>query len=261
MSVWRCRRAKRASVAARRSRPRARAMQIAAATGVTAPARDHASRCIRPSKRSRARRGSRGGCQARLRARAIDLLPLTILRQRGQIERTIRHEVAHVLIDPALSGRPLWVREGAAFYFADPTRRRGDIARASAVRRTTSSCGRSRPARIAPPTRAPKRVSGPSPRRGRAMQARSLAQRSGRAGHGIASALRVARTLLPTGPQNALELVRMPGAGLRVGARDLSAFTSRPSESSSVSDPCLRVIDISWCRCCSAFLRMCWRAP
>jgi SpoIID/LytB domain protein len=50
----------------------------------------------------------------------IDLLPLTILRQRGQVERTIRHEVAHVLIDGALKGRPLWVREGAAFYFADP---------------------------------------------------------------------------------------------------------------------------------------------
>jgi hypothetical protein len=50
----------------------------------------------------------------------IDLLPLTILRQQGQLERTIRHEVAHALIDPSLAGRPLWVREGAAFYFADP---------------------------------------------------------------------------------------------------------------------------------------------
>jgi SpoIID/LytB domain protein len=50
----------------------------------------------------------------------IDLLPLSILRQRGQIERTIRHEVAHVLIDPTLKSRPLWVREGGAFYFADP---------------------------------------------------------------------------------------------------------------------------------------------
>jgi SpoIID/LytB domain protein len=52
---------------------------------------------------------------------AIDLLPLTILRQRGQVERTIRHEVAHVLIDGTLKGRPLWVREGGAFYFADPS--------------------------------------------------------------------------------------------------------------------------------------------
>jgi len=28
--------------------------------------------------------------------------------------------VAHVLLDAALVRRPLWVREGAAFYFADP---------------------------------------------------------------------------------------------------------------------------------------------
>ena len=51
---------------------------------------------------------------------AIELLPLTILRQRGQIERTIRHEVAHVLIDPVLKSRPIWVREGVAAYFVEP---------------------------------------------------------------------------------------------------------------------------------------------
>jgi hypothetical protein len=48
----------------------------------------------------------------------IELLPLSILRQRGQVERTIRHEVAHVLIDRPLADKPLWVREGAATYFA-----------------------------------------------------------------------------------------------------------------------------------------------
>jgi hypothetical protein len=47
----------------------------------------------------------------------IELLPLSILRQRGQLERTIRHEMAHALIDTALAGKPLWVREGAASYF------------------------------------------------------------------------------------------------------------------------------------------------
>jgi hypothetical protein len=50
----------------------------------------------------------------------IDLAPLAILRQRGQVERTIRHEIAHVFVDDVLSGRPLWVREGAASYFAEP---------------------------------------------------------------------------------------------------------------------------------------------
>ncbi|MGE0462769.1 MAG: SpoIID/LytB domain-containing protein [Vicinamibacterales bacterium] len=48
----------------------------------------------------------------------IDLLPLTILKQRGQLERTVRHEVAHALLDGALSSRPMWVREGAAIYYS-----------------------------------------------------------------------------------------------------------------------------------------------
>ncbi len=48
----------------------------------------------------------------------IDVLPLTVLKQQGQLERTLRHEVAHALLDGALSKRPMWVREGAASYFA-----------------------------------------------------------------------------------------------------------------------------------------------
>lgn len=51
---------------------------------------------------------------------AIDLLPLGILRQHGQLERTIRHEIAHVVVDSTLASRPMWVREGAALYFAAP---------------------------------------------------------------------------------------------------------------------------------------------
>ena len=49
---------------------------------------------------------------------SIDLLPITVLKQQGQLERTLRHEVAHALLDGALSKRPMWVREGAAAYFA-----------------------------------------------------------------------------------------------------------------------------------------------
>lgn len=52
---------------------------------------------------------------------SIDVLPLNVLIQQGQLDRTLTHEVAHVLLDEALRDRPLWVREGAAFYFADPT--------------------------------------------------------------------------------------------------------------------------------------------
>jgi stage II sporulation protein D len=50
----------------------------------------------------------------------IDLLPLTALRRDGQLERVVRHEVAHAVVDQLLQKRPLWVREGAAAYFAAP---------------------------------------------------------------------------------------------------------------------------------------------
>ena len=51
----------------------------------------------------------------------LHLLPLASLRERGVLERTIRHELVHLMTDAVLSRRPLWVREGAAVYFADPT--------------------------------------------------------------------------------------------------------------------------------------------
>ena len=49
----------------------------------------------------------------------LHLLPLTTLRDRGVLERTIRRELVRVMTVTALAGRPLWVREGAAIYFAD----------------------------------------------------------------------------------------------------------------------------------------------
>jgi SpoIID/LytB domain protein len=60
---------------------------------------------------------------------AIDLLPLAVLRRQGQLEGTIRHEMAHAIVDPLLASRPLWVREGAAFYFAAPHLRPPDTGR------------------------------------------------------------------------------------------------------------------------------------
>jgi len=47
----------------------------------------------------------------------VHLLPLATLRERGVLERTIRHELVHVMADGALAGRPAWVKEGAALYF------------------------------------------------------------------------------------------------------------------------------------------------
>jgi hypothetical protein len=48
----------------------------------------------------------------------MHLLPLTTLRDRGIVERTLRHELVHILTDAALAARPAWVREGAAIVFA-----------------------------------------------------------------------------------------------------------------------------------------------
>jgi len=48
----------------------------------------------------------------------LHLLPLAVLRDRGVLERTIRHELVHIMTDAALATRPQWVREGAAIYFA-----------------------------------------------------------------------------------------------------------------------------------------------
>jgi len=47
----------------------------------------------------------------------VQFVPLTVLHQRGVLERTVRHELVHVLTEPTLVGRPLWIREGAATYF------------------------------------------------------------------------------------------------------------------------------------------------
>jgi hypothetical protein len=48
----------------------------------------------------------------------LHLLPLAVLRDRGVLDRTIRHELVHLMTDEVLAKRPLWVREGAAIYFA-----------------------------------------------------------------------------------------------------------------------------------------------
>ena len=66
----------------------------------------------------------------------IDLLPLTLLQQRGQLERTVRHEVVHALLDRALASRPMWVREGAAIYFSRDAAQAHD----ATASRARSSC-------------------------------------------------------------------------------------------------------------------------
>jgi len=50
----------------------------------------------------------------------LHLPPPEVLRARGVLDRAIRQDLVRLLTGRALAGRPLWVREGAAVYFADP---------------------------------------------------------------------------------------------------------------------------------------------
>jgi stage II sporulation protein D len=93
--------------------------EIAKSTGAPAPARLRVT--VHPSVDSFGRAtGQPWWVSGATDGAAIDLLPITILRQQGQLDRTVRHEVTHALLDGALAKRPMWVREGAAAYFARP---------------------------------------------------------------------------------------------------------------------------------------------
>jgi hypothetical protein len=91
--------------------------ETAAATGQKAPAALRVT--VHPTVESFGRAtGQPWWVSGATSGTAIDLLPVSLLQRQGQLERTVRHEVAHALLDPALSSRPLWVREGAAIYFS-----------------------------------------------------------------------------------------------------------------------------------------------
>jgi len=93
--------------------------EIAKSTGATSPPRLRVT--VHPSVESFGRTtGQPWWVSGATDGAAIDLLPVTILRRQGQLDRTIRHEVTHALLDAALAKRPMWVREGAAAYFATP---------------------------------------------------------------------------------------------------------------------------------------------
>ena len=93
--------------------------EIAKTTGITAPARVRVT--VHPTVESFGRAtGQPWWVSGATDGAAIDLLPITVLRQQGQLERTIRHEITHVLLDATLAKRSMWVREGAAAYYARP---------------------------------------------------------------------------------------------------------------------------------------------
>jgi SpoIID/LytB domain protein len=49
----------------------------------------------------------------------LHFVPLAVLREGGILERTIRHQLVHALADAAFTGRPVWVREGAALHYSE----------------------------------------------------------------------------------------------------------------------------------------------
>jgi SpoIID/LytB domain protein len=51
---------------------------------------------------------------------AMHFLPVGVLRDRGVLDRTLRRALVTLLVGGSLDGRPAWVREGVAGYFADP---------------------------------------------------------------------------------------------------------------------------------------------
>ena len=90
---------------------------IAKELGVTAPSRVTVR--FHPTTQSYERAtGQSWFTSGALVGAEIHLLPLAVLRDRGVLDRTIRHELVHVMLDAQLKSRPAWVREGAAIYFS-----------------------------------------------------------------------------------------------------------------------------------------------
>jgi SpoIID/LytB domain protein len=94
--------------------------EVAALTGVTPPSRLRVT--VHPSVDSFGRAtGQPWWVSGATDGTSIETLPIAVLRRQGQLDRTIRHEVAHALLDSRLSDRPMWVREGAALYYSNAT--------------------------------------------------------------------------------------------------------------------------------------------
>jgi len=70
---------------------------------------------------------------ARTSGSRIDLLPPGVLDDRRILEPTLRHEFVHLLSEPLLPGRALWVREGLAVVMAGEWRDAAGDARGSAT--------------------------------------------------------------------------------------------------------------------------------
>ena len=65
--------------------------------------------------------GEPGWVAASTRGRTIQMQPADLLRTKGMLESTLRHELLHMLVESyARSGTPLWFREGLVLYLTQP---------------------------------------------------------------------------------------------------------------------------------------------
>ena len=114
--------------------------ELARALGVTPPAR--VSLRVHPTTEDYAQAtGQPWFTSGAIVNNELHLPPLAVLRERGVLDRAIRHGLVHVLIDAALSKRPMWVREGAAIYFAGEVRIPGEpVARPPSRPEPRASC-------------------------------------------------------------------------------------------------------------------------
>jgi hypothetical protein len=92
---------------------RAALSEFSAKTGVAVPARVRL--VFHPTVEAYTRASGQPWWTAgATRDQQTDFMPPSVLRQRGILEGTLRHELAHVLTDDRLKGRPIWVREAVA---------------------------------------------------------------------------------------------------------------------------------------------------
>jgi stage II sporulation protein D len=65
--------------------------------------------------------GRPGWIVAYTHGHSISLQPLAVLKEKSILESTLRHELAHLLVESrARADTPLWFREGLVLYLADP---------------------------------------------------------------------------------------------------------------------------------------------
>jgi len=96
--------------------------RVAGELGVTAPPR--LSLRFHPPTSAYEQASRRPWFTLAARTTELQFVPLTLLRDRGVLERTIRRELVHAMVDDTLADRPLWVREGIASYYAEPDEQR-----------------------------------------------------------------------------------------------------------------------------------------